>query len=87
LDQEQEDKEKMDKVDISCGYKAPRKFESARCPGSDAQYLEILEKPNPLKLKIMDRRFDGKGNFWLKIYFAFSHNFSKENLQTSPTKC
>jgi hypothetical protein len=34
----------------------------------------------------MDRRFDGKGNFWLKIYFAFSHNFSKENLQTSPTK-
>jgi hypothetical protein len=86
LDQEQEDKEEMDKVDISCGYKAPSKFKPARCPGSDAQYLEILEKPNPLKLEIMDRRFDGKGNFWLKIYFAFSHNFSKENLQTSPTK-
>jgi hypothetical protein len=34
----------------------------------------------------MDRRFDGKGNFWLKIYFAFLHNFSKENLQNSPTK-
>jgi hypothetical protein len=49
-------------------------------------WSEILEKPNPLKLEIMDRRFDGKGNFWLKIYFAFSHNFSKENLQTSPTK-
>jgi hypothetical protein len=43
LHQEQEDKEKMDKVDISCGYKSPSKFKPARCPGSDAQYLEILE--------------------------------------------
>jgi hypothetical protein len=42
-------------------------------PGSDAGYLEILEKQNPFKawLEIMDRGFDGKGNFRLKFTLPF----------------
>jgi hypothetical protein len=44
----------------------------ARGTGSDAGYLEILERQNPFKawLEIMDRGFDGKGNFRLKFTFA-----------------
>jgi len=45
----------------------------ARGPGYDARYLEILEKQNPFKawLEIMDRGFDGKGNFRLKFTLPF----------------
>jgi hypothetical protein len=45
----------------------------ARGPGSDAGYLEILEKQNQFKawLEIMDRGFDGKGNFRLKFTLPF----------------
>jgi hypothetical protein len=48
----------------------------ARGPGCDAGYLEILERQNPFKawLEIMDRGFDGKGNFHLKFTLPFSHN-------------
>jgi hypothetical protein len=40
---------------------------------SDAGYLEILEKQNPFRawLEIMDRGFDGKGNFRLKFTLPF----------------
>jgi hypothetical protein len=42
-------------------------------PGSDAGYLEILERQNPFKawLEIMYRGFDGKGNFRLKFTLPF----------------
>jgi hypothetical protein len=45
-------------------------FEHAGGPGSDAHYLEILEKQNPFgaRLKIMDRGFDGKEN--LRLIFT-----------------
>ena len=41
--------------------------------GSDAGYLEILERQNTFKawLEIMDRGFDGKGNFRLKFTLPF----------------
>jgi hypothetical protein len=46
------------------------RFEHARGLGSDAHYLEILEKQNPFgaRLKIMDRGFDGKEN--LRLIFT-----------------
>jgi hypothetical protein len=46
-------------------------FEPAREPGSDAGYLEILEKQIKACLEIMDRGFDGKGNFRLKFTLPF----------------
>jgi hypothetical protein len=61
----------MDKVDISCGYKDASVFEPAREPDSDAGYLEILEKQIKTWLEIMDRGFDGKGNFRLEFTLPF----------------